>query len=55
MGALTLKPLAYKVRSWELQTIEIINVLDPFCGKINIQKRGEEVMRILPSRKNDFY
>lgn len=43
MGALTLKPLAYKTRSWELNTIEILNFLDLFCGRINIQKRGEEI------------
>jgi len=55
MGALTIKPLAYKIRSWELTTREVVNFLDPFCSQLVIQKRGDEIMRILPSRKEDFF
>jgi len=55
MGALTIKPLAFKVRSWEINNIEIINYLDSYCGQIAIQKRGNEIIRILPSRKDSYY
>jgi hypothetical protein len=55
MGALTIKPLAYKARSWELTTKEITNFLDSFCSQIVVQKRGDEIIRILPSRKEDFF
>jgi len=55
MGALTIKPLAYKVRPWELKTHEITNFFDVFCSKIIIQKRGDEIVRILPSRKESFF
>ena len=55
MGALTLKPLAFKARAWEFTNIELINFLDSYCGLIAIQKRGGEIMRILPSRKDSYY
>jgi len=55
MGALTLKPLAFKTRSWELSYTEYPNFFDNNFGLINIQKRGAEIMRILPSRHDSYY
>jgi hypothetical protein len=55
MGALTIKPLAFKVRPWELTNIEITNFVESYNGKIAIQKRGNEIIRILPTRKDSYY
>jgi len=55
MGALTIKPLAFKARPWELNNREIINFIDSYCGQITIQKRGNEIIRILPTRKDSYY
>ncbi len=48
VGALTSKPYAFKVRSWELKKTESIDVMDAFGSNIRIDSRGFEVMRILP-------
>ncbi|MBM3579670.1 MAG: NADH-quinone oxidoreductase subunit G [Alphaproteobacteria bacterium] len=48
VGALTSKPYAFKVRSWELQKTESIDVMDAVGSNIRIDSRGIEVMRILP-------
>mgnify|MGYP001544468397 CR=1 FL=1 len=55
MGALTLKPLAYKVRSWELTYTNYPNFFDNNFGLVNIQKRGNEIIRILPSRHDSYF
>lgn len=55
MGALTLKPLAFKTRSWELSYTNYPNFFDNNFGLITIQKRGNEIMRILPSRHDTFF
>jgi NADH-quinone oxidoreductase subunit G len=48
VGALTSKPYAYKARPWELKKTESIDVLDAVGSNINIDSRGNEVLRILP-------
>ncbi|MBL0318224.1 MAG: NADH-quinone oxidoreductase subunit G [Alphaproteobacteria bacterium] len=48
VGALTSKPYAFKVRSWELEKTESIDVLDAVGSAIRIDSRGREVMRVLP-------
>ncbi len=48
VGALTSKPYAFKVRSWELKKTETIDVMDAVGSNIRIDSRGLEVMRILP-------
>ncbi len=48
VGALTSKPYAFKVRSWELKKTETIDVMDAMGSNIRIDSRGMEVMRILP-------
>ncbi|MCC8368596.1 MAG: NADH-quinone oxidoreductase subunit NuoG [Rickettsia endosymbiont of Oxypoda opaca] len=48
VGALNSKPYAFKARSWELKHTAGIGVLDAEGTNIRIDRRGEEVMRILP-------
>jgi NADH-quinone oxidoreductase subunit G len=54
VGALTNKPLAFEVRSWELQKTETIDVLDAVGCNIRVDARGNEVMRILPRLNEDI-
>lgn len=55
MGALTLKHLSFKIRSWELSYTNYPNFFDNNFGLITIQKRGNEIMRILPSRHDTYF
>lgn len=55
MGALTIKPLAFKTRSWELSYTNYPNFFDNNFGLVTIQKRGNEIMRILPSRHDTYF
>lgn len=48
VGALTSKPMAYQARSWEYEKVESIDVLDAVGSNIRVDKRGLELMRILP-------
>jgi NADH-quinone oxidoreductase subunit G len=48
VGALTSKQYAFKVRPWELKSIETIDILDSVGTNIRIDTRGSEIMRILP-------
>ena len=54
VGALTSKPYKFKARSWELKSIESIDVLDAVGSNIRIDVRGREVMRILPRLNEDI-
>ncbi len=47
-GALTSKPYAFKARSWELRSIETIDLFDSLGSNIRVDIRGSEIMRILP-------
>jgi NADH dehydrogenase (ubiquinone) Fe-S protein 1 len=53
VGALTSKPYAFKARSWELQSVDSIDIFDSLVSSMRIDVRGNEVMRILP-RRNDL-
>nr|WVH37127.1 NADH dehydrogenase subunit 11 [Meteora sporadica] len=53
VGALTSKPYAFTARSWELKSIESIDVMDTLGSNIKIDTRGSEIMRILP-RLNEW-
>lgn len=55
MGALTIKPFAFKTRSWELSYTNYPNFFDNNFGLITIQKRGNDILRILPSRHDSFF
>lgn len=48
IGALTSKPYAFKARSWELQSIESIDIFDSLCSNIKADVKGSEIARILP-------
>eukprot|EP00171_Calliarthron_tuberculosum_P016591 IDg16591t1 len=48
LGALTSKPYAFKVRSWELKSTESIDIFDGVGSNIRIDTRGSEIMRVLP-------
>ncbi len=47
-GALTSKPYAFKARSWELKSIETIDLFDSLCSNIKIDLQNSEILRILP-------
>ena len=48
VGALTNKTYTYSARSWELNTVETIDVIDSLGSNIRVDYRGLEVLRILP-------
>jgi NADH dehydrogenase/NADH:ubiquinone oxidoreductase subunit G len=52
VGALTSKPYAFKARSWELKSTNSIDILDSLCSNTVVQKKGNDIVRILP-RAND--
>jgi len=53
VGALTSKPYSFVARSWELQKVDSIDVLDAVGANIRVDARGPEVMRILPRINED--
>ncbi len=53
VGALTSKPYAFVARSWELQKVDSVDVLDAIGCNIRIDARGPEVLRILPRINED--
>jgi NADH-quinone oxidoreductase subunit G len=54
VGALVSKPYAYQARSWELKSVETIDVLDALGSNIRVDSRGGEVMRVLPILNEDI-
>jgi NADH dehydrogenase (ubiquinone) Fe-S protein 1 len=48
VGALTSKPFSFTSRSWELKSVNSIDIYDSFCSNIRIDIRGNNVMRVLP-------
>lgn len=52
MGALTAKPYSFRNRTWELISIETIDILDSLCSNLRIDVRNNVVERILP-KPND--
>src|SRR5258706_3808379 len=48
VGALTAKPYAFNVRSWELAKTESVDVMDAVGSAIRVDARGAEVMRVIP-------
>ena len=53
VGALTSKPYAFVARSWELNKVDSVDVLDAVGANIRIDARGPEVLRILPRLNED--
>ncbi len=54
VGALTSKPYAFTVRSWELKKTYSVDVLDAVGSNIRLDTRGREVMRVLPRLHEDI-
>lgn len=52
VGALTSKSYQFLARSWELNTIESIDVFDSANSNLRIDLRGYQVLRILPRFNN---
>lgn len=48
VGALTSKPFSFSARSWELTSIESIDLLDSACSNIRFEKKGNIIMRVTP-------
>lgn len=48
VGALTSKPYAFKARSWELKSINSVDIMDSCGSNIVLSVKGSEVMRVLP-------
>jgi NADH-quinone oxidoreductase chain G len=53
VGASTSKPYAFKARSWELQSVDSVDIFDSLGSYMRIDAKGNEVMRVLP-RRNDL-
>jgi NADH-quinone oxidoreductase subunit G len=53
VGALTSKPYAFVARSWELNKVDSVDVLDAVGCNVRIDARGPEVLRILPRLNED--
>ena len=47
-GALTSKPYSFKARSWELKSIETIDLFDSLGSNIRVDIRGSDILRVLP-------
>ena len=48
MGALTSKPYAFVARSWELRSVESIDVFDALVASVRVRLRGSSILRVLP-------
>lgn len=52
VGALTSKPFRFKARAWELLQVPSIAAHDCVGSHVNVHRRGQEVMRVVP-RENE--
>lgn len=48
VGALTSKPFAFSTRSWELRSVESVDIFDGLGSSVRLDFRGSEIVRILP-------
>ncbi len=53
VGALTSKPYAFEARPWELSKVPGIDVMDAVGTNIRIDRRGRQVLRVLPRINDD--
>ena len=49
-GALTAKPYAFKIRAWELSSLETIDSNDHFNSSIYVQYKNSKIIRVLPKK-----
>ncbi len=54
-GALTSKPYAFKIRAWELSSLETVDSNDHFYSSIYVQYKNSKIIRVLPIKKKNFY
>lgn len=54
VGALTSKPFAFKGRSWEIQKLEGIDILDSAGSNIILNKLNNKIIRIVPKTNFDI-
>ena len=48
VGALTLKTYSFKARPWELNSLNSVDLLDPYQVNIRVDIRDSKILRILP-------
>ena len=53
VGALLIKPTAFKARTWDLQNLDLLDIFDSLVGTASMGIKGNELLRVLP-RRNDF-
>ncbi len=54
VGALTSKPYSFKVRPWELKSIETIDLTDSLGSNIYIHYTESDILRVLPKFNSDI-
>jgi len=54
VGALTLKPSAHKYRSWELRSVESIDIFDSFQSSVSINCSFSDIIRITPLHEDSL-
>lgn len=58
VGALTLKPLAFQIRPWEIRSIESIDLSDGLGSNLYLNYKELDIMRVLPKKNkniNEFW
>lgn len=53
VGALLIKPTAFKARTWDLDSLDLLDIFDSLVGTASMGMKGGELLRILP-RRNDY-
>lgn len=53
VGALTSKPFRYAARSWELSRRRSVSPHDSIGSNLNVQVKGNQVLRVLPAENED--
>jgi NADH-quinone oxidoreductase chain G len=54
VGALTSKPYSFKARSWELRSVESIDLSDSLGSNINVNFKETEIVRVFPKTNFDI-
>lgn len=53
VGALLIKPTAFRARTWDLQNLDLLDIFDSLVGTASMGVKGNELLRVLP-RRNDY-
>lgn len=53
VGALLIKPTAFKARTWDLDHLDLLDIFDGLVSTASMGMKGGELLRVLP-RRNDF-